>query len=195
MRFSFVRFFCSFVRFFSLVRKIFKKVASLRLFWSKNHQNRSYPRYFSAVQRFSGFLFFVGRPFKKGEAHQRCGVGSGVRTSGWTSGWTSGRAFGRTSGRRAYRQRRRKKKIDRGGPVWPPRSNVTNDRFRGGSGGPLPPQPKTGGSRGQRPPAKIFRKNEKNRKIFDFFPRYLPHGILLFSLTFLVCQQPLQNSR
>ena len=48
----------------------------------------------------------------------------------------------------------KKKSFDRGGPVWPPRSNVTNDRLRGGSGGALPPQPKTGGSGGQRPPAK-----------------------------------------
>ena len=55
----------------------------------------------------------------------------------------------------------KKKSFDRGGPVWPPRSNVTNDRLRGGSGGALPPQPKTGGSGGQRPPAKIFRKIEK----------------------------------
>ena len=32
-----------------------------------------------------------------------------------------------------------KKSFDRGGPVWPPRSNVTNDRLRGGgSGGALP---------------------------------------------------------
>ena len=48
----------------------------------------------------------------------------------------------------------KKKSFDRGGPVWPPRSNVTNDRLRGGSGGALPPQPKFGGSGGQRPPAK-----------------------------------------
>ena len=50
-----------------------------------------------------------------------------------------------------------KKLFDRGGPVWPPRSNVTNDRLRRGSGRALPPQPKIGGSGGQRPPAKIFR--------------------------------------
>ena len=36
----------------------------------------------------------------------------------------------------------KKKSFDRGGPVWPPRSNVTNDRLRGWSGGALPPQPK-----------------------------------------------------
>ena len=28
-----------------------------------------------------------------------------------------------------------KKSFDRGGPVWSPRSNVTNDRLRGGLGG------------------------------------------------------------
>ena len=48
----------------------------------------------------------------------------------------------------------KKKSFDRGGPVWPPRSNVTNDRLGGGSGEALPPQPKTGGSGGQRPAAK-----------------------------------------
>ena len=34
----------------------------------------------------------------------------------------------------------KKKSFDRGGPVWPPRSNVTNDCLRGGSGGAKPPQ-------------------------------------------------------
>ena len=46
----------------------------------------------------------------------------------------------------------KKKSFDRGGPVWPSRSNVTNDRLRGA--GALPPQPKTGGSGRQYPPAK-----------------------------------------
>ena len=36
----------------------------------------------------------------------------------------------------------KKKSFDRGGPVWPPRSNVMNDRLRGESEGALPPQPK-----------------------------------------------------
>ena len=55
----------------------------------------------------------------------------------------------------------KKKSFDRGGPVWPPRSNVTNNRLRGGSRGALPPQPKTGGSGGQRPQPKPnnFEKN------------------------------------
>ena len=52
----------------------------------------------------------------------------------------------------------KKKSFDRGGLVWPPRSNVTNDRLSGGSGGALPPQPKNWWSGGQRPPAKIFVK-------------------------------------
>ena len=33
----------------------------------------------------------------------------------------------------------KKKSFDRGGPVWPPRSNVTNDRLGGGLGGLCPP--------------------------------------------------------
>ena len=69
----------------------------------------------------------------------------------------------------------KKKSFDRGGPVWPPRSNVTNDRLRG-SGGAKSPWPKTGGSGGQRPPAKTqnfsenFRKNSKK-----FSPTHLAY--------------------
>ena len=60
----------------------------------------------------------------------------------------------------------KKKAFDRGGPVWPPRSNVTNDRLRGGSGGALPPQPKTRGSGGQRPPAKNEKYSNKKKDSF-----------------------------
>ena len=74
----------------------------------------------------------------------------------------------------------KKKSFDRGGPVWPPRSNVANDRLRGGSGGALPPQPKIGGSGGQRPPAKIrgemffFQKFfEKKLKKINFTSNFL----------------------
>ena len=42
----------------------------------------------------------------------------------------------------------KKKAFDRGGPVWPPRSNVANDRLRGGLGG-------------LRPPSQNFSKKEK----------------------------------
>ena len=42
----------------------------------------------------------------------------------------------------------KKKAFDRGGPVWPSRSNAADDRLGGGeSGGDLPPQPKFGRSR------------------------------------------------
>ena len=75
-----------------------------------------------------------------------------------------------TSGRRTCRQRRRNKSFDRGGPVWPPRSNVTNGRLGGVWEGFAPPQPKTGGTGGQSPPAKIFRKNEK-KKFLVFLDR------------------------
>ena len=33
----------------------------------------------------------------------------------------------------------KKKAFDRGGPVWPPRSNAADDRLGGGSGGQRPP--------------------------------------------------------
>ena len=71
----------------------------------------------------------------------------------------------------------KKKSFDRGGPVWPPRSNVTNDRLGEGSGGALPPQPKFGGSGGQRPPA----KTEFFSKIFGFgWGRCPPHSPVSF---------------
>ena len=55
-----------------------------------------------------------------------------------------------------------KKAFDRGGPVWSPRSNAANDRLGRMSGGAKSPQPKIGGSGGQRSPAKI-------RGEMDFF--------------------------
>ena len=81
------------------------------------------------------------------------------------AGRSAGRAAGRPAGRLAKRPAGRlsaapvssaapkKKAFDRGGPVWPPRSNAKDDRLGGGSGGALPPHPKTGGSGGQRPSA------------------------------------------
>ena len=61
----------------------------------------------------------------------------------------AGRSAGRPGGARVVSGA--EKSFDRGGPVWPPRSNVTNDRLRGGSGEAFPPQPKP----------KKFRKNAK----------------------------------
>ena len=46
--------------------------------------------------------------------------------------------------------------------------------FKGGSGGALPPQPKTGGSGGQRPPAKI----EKKKLFFIFRKVSLEKSVL-----------------
>ena len=46
----------------------------------------------------------------------------------------------------------KKKSFDRGGPVWPPRSNVTNDRLGGGLGGLCPPSLTWGGLGGALPP-------------------------------------------
>ena len=64
----------------------------------------------------------------------------------------AGRPAGRPGGARVVSGAEKKKSFDRGGPVWPPRSNVTNDRLRGGSAGALHPQPKTRGSGGRPQP-------------------------------------------
>ena len=80
-----------------------------------------------------------------------------IRMFGWKSGRTSGRTV--VGGARVV-SGTENKAFDRGGPVWPPRSNVTNDRLRWGSGGALPPQPKTGRSGGQCLPS-------QNRKVFE----------------------------
>ena len=77
-----------------------------------------------------------------------CGRGrSAGRPAGRTSGWTVVGGARVVSGAE-------KKAFDRGGPVWPPRSNAADDRLGGGL---QTPQPKIGRSGGQRPPA----KNEK----------------------------------
>jgi hypothetical protein len=59
----------------------------------------------------------------------------------------------------------KRKSFDRGGPVWPPPSNAADDRLED-FWGALPPQPKPGGSGGQRPPAKWnnfeISRNSKN---------------------------------
>ena len=104
----------------------------------------------------------------------RPGVRSGVRPGVWPDVRPDVRPDGRQQ--RACRQRRRKKSFDRGGPVWPPRSNVTNDRLEGGA---LPPQPKIGESGGQRPPAK---KNDvtvtyRNRRLTKpYVPDIVTYG-------------------
>ena len=95
------------------------------------------------------------------------------------SGRTSSRASGRrtvvTDGRRRrpYRQRLRKQKaFDRGGPVWPPRSNVTNDRLGGG-----PPPAKNRGVWGAAPLSQN-RKNLKKFREFIFLDlRFLNHKV------------------
>ena len=61
---------------------------------------------------------------------------------------------GRSSAARVSSAAPKKKSFDRGGPVWPPRSNVTNDRLGVGVWGGFAPQPKIVGSGGQLPPAK-----------------------------------------
>ncbi len=88
----------------------------------------------------------------------------------------------------------KKKSFDRGGPVWPPRSNGTNDRL-GGVWGAKPPQPKFGGSGGQRPPAKIrgemvffpncFEKNSKKNNFTSILGGLLIEKVVV-NVTFYV---------
>ena len=56
----------------------------------------------------------------------------------------------------------KKKSFDRGGPVWPPRSNVVNHRLGGGLGGLCPPSQISGGA--PQPKPKNFEKQFK--KVF-----------------------------
>ena len=53
-------------------------------------------------------------------------------SAGRSAGCPAGRPAGRSSAARVSSAAPEKKSFDRGGPVWPPRSNVTNDRLRGG---------------------------------------------------------------
>ena len=59
----------------------------------------------------------------------------------WYRGRSSGGRRTVIGGARVSSAAPKKKSFDRGGPVWPPRSNVTNDRLREGLGGSAP-QPK-----------------------------------------------------
>ena len=82
-------------------------------------------------------------------------------------------AGGRSSAARVSSAAPKKKSFDRGGPVWPPRSNVTNDRLRGGVWGGFAPQAKNWGVWGAAPYSqkpifflfsKIRKKIEKKSK-------------------------------
>ena len=59
----------------------------------------------------------------------------------------------------------KKKSFDRGGPVWPPRSNVTNDRLGGVWGGFAPPA-KIRGVWGAAPPSQNRKISKKFKKVF-----------------------------
>ena len=88
---------------------------------------------------------------------------AGVRTDVRPAERLAGRPAGRSSAARVSSAAPKKKTFDRGGPVWPPRSNVTNDRL-GGVWGGFAPQPK------------IFRKFSKKINIFFIFSRYTVSG-------------------
>ena len=71
----------------------------------------------------------------------------------------------RSSAARVSSAAPKKQSFDRGGPVWPPRSNVTNDRLTGGSGEALPPPAKNRGVWEAAPLAKTEKpENKRTRK-------------------------------
>ena len=73
---------------------------------------------------------------------------------------------------RPYRQRRRKKKsFDRGGPVWPPRSNAADDRLGEGLGGLCPLSQKPGGLGGSAPQRKVNQKVYRRHLCYKSFNR------------------------
>ena len=83
-------------------------------------------------------------------------------------GRSAGRLAGRTSGRTVVGGARvvsgaEKKAFDRGGPVWPPRSNAADDRLGGGLGGLCPPGQNSGGLGGGAP-----QQNRKFRKVICY---------------------------
>ena len=59
----------------------------------------------------------------------------------------------------------KKKAFDRGGPVWPPRSNAADDRLGEGLGGLCPPSQKSWGLGGSTPQP----KSKKVEKLFFYF--------------------------
>ena len=73
----------------------------------------------------------------------------------------AGRPAGRSSAAPVSSAAPKKEAFDRGGLVWPPTSNAADDRLRGLSAGIFFPEPKTGGSGGQR----LSAKTEKFRRI------------------------------
>ena len=89
-----------------------------------------------------------------------------VRSARRLVGRRAGRPAGRSSVAPMSSAALQKKVFDRGGPVWPPRSNAADDRLGGWSGGALPTQPKTGGDPvwGSAPPSpnRKIRKNMIN---------------------------------
>ena len=59
-------------------------------------------------------------------------------SSGRPAGHPAGRSAGRPGGAGVISGAENKKAFDRGGPIWPPRSNAKDGRSGWGPGGPLP---------------------------------------------------------
>ena len=91
--------------------------------------------------------------------------------------------------RRLCRQRRRKKQsFDRGGPVWPPRSNAKYDRLGGWIWGVLPPQLNPGGLGGSTPQPKAKKsENISRKKVFFIFPGPGSQAWVLINVTLSIC--------
>ena len=114
-------------------------------------------------ERFCFKRFSITREQREGQPE------GGLRLVRWTR-----RRVRRAAGRLAWHSAGRpggarvvsgaEKSFDRGGPVWPPRSNVTNDRLKGDPGGDLSPTAKNRGVWQAAPPS-------QNRKIFEKFPK------------------------
>ena len=85
----------------------------------------------------------------------------------------------------------KKKSFDRGGPVWPPRSNVANDRLGGGLGGLCPPSQNSGGLGGSAPQP----KSKKKKNFFFIFRKVgleksVPADGEICFASFLRCRLP-----
>jgi len=92
------------------------------------------------------------------------GMTAGVRLDVRPAERPAGRPDGRLSAAPVSSAAPKKKTFDRGGPVWPPRSNAADDHLGGGSLGVLcPPNQKSGGLGGSAPQPKFFEKTKKQK--------------------------------
>ena len=82
-----------------------------------------------------------------------------------------GRPAGRSSAAHVSSAAPKKNSFDRGGPVWPPRSNVTNNRLRGVWRGFAPPAKNRGVWGGSAPQRKVNQKVYRRHLCYKSFNR------------------------